>query len=96
MGSLTPPSQDSTTDPGPSTSDVVIGILALILALAAVAVAIVQVHQAKAARVRQADTESQTAIELSRTSSTHQASAQVLADAPAATVSRRYITTLRC
>jgi hypothetical protein len=95
MGSLTPPSQDSTTDPGPSTSDVVIGILALILALAAVAVAIIQVHQARAARLRQTDTESQTGIDLSRISSEQQLPAQVPADALAATVSQRYFTALR-
>jgi hypothetical protein len=95
MASTTPPNQDSATAPGLSTSDIVIGILALILALAAVAVAIIQVHQARVARLRPTDTESQTGIVLSGISSEQQLPAQVPADAPPATVPQRYFTALR-
>lgn len=95
MESTTPPGPGPAADSGPSTLDLVIGILALIIALAAVAVAIIQVHQARAARLRQTDTESQTGIDLPRISSEQQLPAQVPADAPAATVSQRYFTALR-
>jgi hypothetical protein len=96
MGASASPDPGPAADSGPSTLEIVIGILALFLALAAVVVAIIQVRQARAtAGDRQTDRESQTAIELSRTSTTQQAPAPVLADSPTATVSRRYFTTLR-
>jgi hypothetical protein len=95
MGTSTSPGQDSAADSGPSTLEIVISILALILALAAVAVAMIQVHQARTGRVRPTDTESQTAIDPSRTSTTQQAPAQVVLDPPDLTISRTCVTTSR-
>lgn len=89
MNSSAPSGQDSATDSGPFTLELILGILTLVLGLPAAPAALIKVYQARAARVRKTDTESQTSIELSIISTTEQAPAQVPANAPAATVSRR-------
>ena len=66
LGLRTSANSDSS---GPSTLEIVIGILALVIALAAVAVAVVQVWQAKTARLQKPDPEPLEPIVLSRSPS---------------------------
>jgi len=89
----TSPAPVNNSDPFASTSEVIIGILALILALAAVAVAVIQVYQARAARVRPTDTESLTTIKLSTSVNAQQHLAQVPIVPPPPAMSRRYLLT---
>jgi len=77
---------------GPSTVEIVIGILALILALAAVAVAVIQVQQVRTTRVRQTDIESQNSTELSTPTSARGSPPQAPAVSPVVTISRRFVT----
>jgi len=52
MNNTASPGESASTNSGPSTIEIIIGLLALALALAAVVVAILQLHQARAARQR--------------------------------------------
>lgn len=50
--------ESASADSGPSTIEIIIGLLALVLALAAVVVAIAQLHLARTTKRRQSDPES--------------------------------------
>jgi hypothetical protein len=58
MNSTTSQTQSVSAGSGPSTIEIIIGLLALVLALAAVVVAIAQLHLARTTKRRQSDLES--------------------------------------